>query len=467
MEIIEPHLNKLGYTGNFSEINLNEGEPNLDFIATVSWLSSQLVTICELESHVSPITNLDDLLGFLVEVSSLLKEIYCPYKSLTKGPITERLLLSADKKLLITYLITELEAAKIQAVKKPKKKDVPMQIELAESRTAKELREMLVCLRFSKPPESITPQQLFGEVEKKLKTLSQPSTPREKVGDLLFSGCLTEKQWFQLEYLYKEMYQEYKTRRNLLLTRLDVTVKSFLWTDRLKNKYEDVINSYNKSKSGIVIEPSVKIAHVLAARADLAVIEKTSSASVRKNTKSSVNSVVIGAVPDRGGRPEEQQPPPPEVPSWQKNESSTRGGFKSLNQHPSGNFKNSGYSRDENSNNRSHVETSYRGDNPSRGHFRGGRNDHNAQPLVYQPVNFYAQIPNQQLGFGGYMPAGDNFQQYGMPAGDNFQQYGMSNNMHQFQGRGGPRGNSNRSRGTFSDRGYNQSRGGSRGRGRN
>lgn len=67
-----------------------------------------------------------------------------------------------------------------------------------------------------------------------LKQLSQPSTPKEKVGELLFSGCLTEKQWFQLESLYNEMYQEYKTRRNLLLTRLDVTVKSFLWAERLK-----------------------------------------------------------------------------------------------------------------------------------------------------------------------------------------------------------------------------------------
>lgn len=67
-----------------------------------------------------------------------------------------------------------------------------------------------------------------------LKQLSQPSTPKEKVGELLFTGCLTEKQWFQLDDLYREMYQEYKTRRNLLLTRLDVTIKSFLWADRLK-----------------------------------------------------------------------------------------------------------------------------------------------------------------------------------------------------------------------------------------
>lgn len=65
-------------------------------------------------------------------------------------------------------------------------------------------------------------------------------------------------------------------------------------------------------------EPKVTMADLLAARDDLAVIEKTSSVNVRKNTRSKINSVIIGAVPDRGGRPYEQEPPPPEMPPWQK-----------------------------------------------------------------------------------------------------------------------------------------------------
>ena len=64
--------------------------------------------------------------------------------------------------------------------------------------------------------------------------------------------------------------------------------------------------------------PEVSLSDLLAARDDLAIIEKTSSASVRKNTRSEVNQVIIGAVPDRGGRPHEQEAPPPEMPSWQK-----------------------------------------------------------------------------------------------------------------------------------------------------
>lgn len=44
------------------------------------------------------------------------------------------------------------------------------------------------------------------------------------------------------------------------------------------------------------VEPNVNLADLLAAREDLAIVEKTSSASVRKNTKSDINRVIIGRV---------------------------------------------------------------------------------------------------------------------------------------------------------------------------
>lgn len=67
------------------------------------------------------------------------------------------------------------------------------------------------------------------------------------------------------------------------------------------------------------VQPNVTLAQLLASRDDVAIIEKTSSATVRKNTQSNVTKVIIGHVPDRGGRADEQAPPPPEMPSWQKN----------------------------------------------------------------------------------------------------------------------------------------------------
>ncbi|GIY99601.1 protein FAM98A [Caerostris extrusa] len=421
MEQIRTDLTNLGYQGealNVLNQVLSEGPPNIYFVDVVSWLSSELGSVYDLESHISPIIDEEDAksIAFFVEVSSLLKELCCPIKTLIKGSIENRLSSSEDKIFVIVYLCQELEAGKILAHKKPKKKEATLKIELSESKTAKELKDMLISLGFAKPPDDITPQKLFVE----LKMICQPTTPKELVGGLLFSGYLTEKQWFQLDKLFREVYQEYKTRRNLLLTRLDVTIQSFLWTDRLKNKSEEVTNNYKKTRSRIIDDPSVKISDILSATADLAAIEKTSSASVRKNTKSAVNKVIISAVPDRGGRPEEQQAPPPEVPSWQKNDNSSRGGFRGGSQQNSGNYRNSG--------NRDAPRDRHRTDNRlSNGSYQKGGNYNRSNdystptfnPVYQQPVQYISQVGAPQCGFGGFMPAGDNFQQYGRNDGIN------------------------------------------------
>lgn len=44
------------------------------------------------------------------------------------------------------------------------------------------------------------------------------------------------------------------------------------------------------------VDPDVSIADLIAARTDIAVIEKTSNASVRRNTKTPLNKVIIGQV---------------------------------------------------------------------------------------------------------------------------------------------------------------------------
>lgn len=103
-----------------------------------------------------------------------------------------------------------------------------------------------------------------------------------------------------------------------LLTQ-DVTLYFHLqWSDRIKPQETEVNSRYEEKRKTMKNEPNVMMADLLAARDDLAIIEKTSNASVRKNTRSKINSVIIGAVPDRGGRPYEQEPPPPEMPPWQK-----------------------------------------------------------------------------------------------------------------------------------------------------
>lgn len=50
---------------------------------------------------------------------------------------------------------------------------------------------------------------------------------------------------------------------------------------------------------------------------DLLHIERTNNATVRQHTQCDVNKVLIGSVPDRGGRPNETRPPP-EMPGFKQ-----------------------------------------------------------------------------------------------------------------------------------------------------
>lgn len=73
-------------------------------------------------------------------------------------------------------------------------------------------------------------------------------------------------------------------------------------------------------------ETSTDLIALLAARESMAIIEKTSSANVRKNTQTDIQKHVMGRVPDRGGRAYEHAPPPPEMPSWQQRSGVGKGG---------------------------------------------------------------------------------------------------------------------------------------------
>lgn len=64
----------------------------------------------------------------------------------------------------------------------------------------------------------------------------------------------------------------------------------------MKHKGEQVAQAMVAKRKSMSAEPKVELSDLLAARVDLAIIEKTSSASVRKNTQTQLNKVIIGQV---------------------------------------------------------------------------------------------------------------------------------------------------------------------------
>ena len=48
---------------------------------------------------------------------------------------------------------------------------------------------------------------------------------------------LTEAQWAEVDQINADLTKEYSVRREMLLTRCDVTVQSFRWSDNVKVHY--------------------------------------------------------------------------------------------------------------------------------------------------------------------------------------------------------------------------------------
>ncbi|XP_021951285.1 protein FAM98A [Folsomia candida] len=282
----------------------------------ISWIALELKTLCpEVDEDVTPpkTTSPDDLTSFKMELSSLLKELGFPYVSLLEPQLPARFESAHDRQILLNFLLSELQAARMIHVQKGKSGGGgDMHVSLDESPTAKILKEMMIELDLGKPPAGSTPGLIWTGILQKVKARNPTLEP-------LFTGALSDTQWVNLDNYFKELKSDYGMRREMLLKRLDVTVQSFHWSDRLKGDKEEKLNAeFRKLRPKMKENPAVELSHVLAARIDLPVVEKTSSSSVRKNTRSAVNSVVIGKVPDRGGRPDEVEPPPPEMPSWQQ-----------------------------------------------------------------------------------------------------------------------------------------------------
>ncbi|KAG8143567.1 hypothetical protein E2320_000783 [Naja naja] len=112
-----------------------------------------------------------------------------------------------------------------------------------------------------------------------------------------------------LDQINQVLGAEYQCRRHMMLTRFDVTVASFHWSERAKSLPED---------------SQFCLSHLLAAREDFSRIVKTSSEALRSKTSCAVNKVLMkGSVPDRGGRPNEIEAP---MPTWEKRREGGGGG---------------------------------------------------------------------------------------------------------------------------------------------
>jgi len=135
---------------------LDEGAKSTDFTQLISWLSLELKSFCSLDEHINPIESANEVDHFLLETSGFLKELGiwnfascastpmnarrceefkrfltstlvpgCPYSDLVEGAFNERLKTRASRSALLTYLLSELQAARMIEANFPTSDSLP------------------------------------------------------------------------------------------------------------------------------------------------------------------------------------------------------------------------------------------------------------------------------------------------------------------------------------------------------
>ncbi|XP_051937062.1 protein FAM98A [Hippocampus zosterae] len=317
-------LEDLGYQGPLLEDGalesaVNGGAVSPEFTKLCAWIVSELRLYSKLEENVQATNCPSEAEGFQLEMSGLLTEIACPYSVLTSGAVTQRLLNKNDCLLLLSFLVSELEASRMIVVNRPQKK-----AQESGNPAFQELKGICMALGMSKPPANIAMFQFFSGIEKKLKEATS-RVPPNHIGDPLLKKAFGPVHMEKIEAINQALVNEYEVRRKMLLKRLDVTVQSFGWSERAKTQAGNLAQVYQPLRSALGTKSKISVAHLLAARQDFSKILRTSSGRSREKTACAINKVLMGRVPDRGGRPCEIEPPPPEMPSWQKRQDAPQG----------------------------------------------------------------------------------------------------------------------------------------------
>ncbi|XP_008852137.1 protein FAM98C [Nannospalax galili] len=267
--------------------------------------------------------------AFLRQLAGLLRALHCPDRALCGRDYAVVLREPGGGLRLLRFLCSELHAARLLHLQLRLRSGpvLPVGEGTKENGMVQELMLILQALGLPKPMPGTLASQLLREFHGKISELL-PSLPPDSMQPLL-SSPLDASRWEALESLSQRLTEQYCCRRCLLLKRLDLTTSAFHWSDRAEAQGEAMKTVLFPIREVLTPESDVSIAHILAARADLSRLVPATSVAARQGTCCAINKVLMGDVPDRGGRPGELEAP---MPIW-KNRREDGGGGKAGGQH--------------------------------------------------------------------------------------------------------------------------------------
>lgn len=273
----------------------------------LTWLASELRAVCtELQDQKTGIV----LVG---ELRTLLTELLCPYTALTTDPLSPPLLNKVTE-----YMVSELQAARILQHKElhpedEKSEDKSEKEQRAEDpsivdtknwckeyedgqemeqgdRKEETERELALLLQTLNMDESSRLTDVCHQVESRLAVL-----PCGDMTEPLLDTNLNSEQWRQVQKINQALLEDYHCRRQMMIKRFQVTLQSFAWGEKEKERSEVLASIPPLSSLPLISQVSVSL--LLAARKDQSYI-----LPVKAGESTKVYKVLMGSVPDRGGQ---------------------------------------------------------------------------------------------------------------------------------------------------------------------
>ncbi|CAN9511350.1 unnamed protein product [Ophioblennius macclurei] len=308
-------LKSLGYRGScLSRCRCDELPCPL-----LTWLRAELRCACP---ELGASTSTGDVL-LVGELRNLLSTISSPLGALTSDVLGPSTLCKVTE-----FLVSELQAARILRHKKlhPEESkpieegdreqrvedlsreaaDFCQELEedddLSDKRKA-EMQAEWVLLLHALDMDTASPfEDVLSEVEARISNL--PSAMTEP----LLNASLSAEQWERVKKMNGMLSEDYQCRRQMMIKRFQVTLESFAWGEKQTERRAALasVPPLASLAGSSKVSPSL----LLAARKDQSFIDP-----IKAGVSTPVYKMLMGSVPDRGGRPGEIEPP---MPRWEE-----------------------------------------------------------------------------------------------------------------------------------------------------
>ena len=198
-------------------------------------------------------------------------------------------------------------------------------------------------------PENAIESTIISSANTKINNLIESVGSKDKIISppvILNKIELNKDQRVTLQAISDAITQDFELRRKMLMKRLDVTIQSFLWGEAAQGKEGEIVAAIKAQRDNLT-EESIKYTAEDALIAPVTLLhEHSKRVTDSVGSKSLVKTVIIGRVPDRGGRTNEMRPKARDIqPAWaRKSGGGGRGGGGHHNGGRGGGNKNHGKS---------------------------------------------------------------------------------------------------------------------------